>query len=163
MADELPGLDAFGESLVAAARREDKEGQSLFGFAELPGLDRFGRELVASTRRRDRRRARARRFGIALGIALPIAATSGAATAVVLREAVIPAPARAHLADEQTPLAGTAVVSTVRAADPGAGLPWTVRVRTQCMTAVKPRKITASVGTGPMVLTPKSEKAKFSA
>jgi hypothetical protein len=59
---------------------------------------------------------------------LPIAATSGAATAVVLREAVIPTPDAAHVPDEQTPLAGTAVVSSLRAKDPGNGLPWTVRV-----------------------------------
>ena len=62
-------------------------------------------------------------------IVLPIAATSGAATAVVLREAVIPAPDPAHVPDEQTPLAGTAVVST-RAGRRSrrSGLPWTVRV-----------------------------------
>jgi hypothetical protein len=146
VADELPGLDAFGEALVAAVRREDEAAARAGGAAAdrgvntvthlggepscapLPGLDRFGRELVASTRRLDRRRGRARRFGVALGIVLPIAATSGAATAVVLREAVIRPPDPAHVPDEQTPLAGTAVVSTVRAKDPGEALPWTVRV-----------------------------------
>ena len=87
-----------------------------------------GATSLRGQRRRDRRRGRARRFGIALGVVLPIAATSGAATAVVLREAVIPAPDPAHVPDEQTPLAGTAVVSSLRAADPGNGLPWTVRV-----------------------------------
>jgi hypothetical protein len=115
---DLPGLAAFRDALVHAARHE----------LELPGLDRFGRDLVARTRRRDRRRARWR--GVALGalVALPIAATSGAATAVVLREAVISAPDPAQVPDEQTPLAGTATVSPVRAADPGGGLPWAVRV-----------------------------------
>jgi hypothetical protein len=115
---DLPGLAAFRDALVHAARDE----------LELPGLDRFGRDLVARTRRRDRRQARWR--GVALGalVALPIAATSGAATAVVLREAVISAPDPAQVPDEQTPLAGTATVSPVRAADPGGGLPWAVRV-----------------------------------
>ena len=98
------------------------------GARPLPGLDHFGRGARRATRRLDRRRGRARRFGVALGIVLPIAATSGAATAVVLREAVIRPPDPAHVPDEQTPLAGTAVVSTVRAEDPGEALPWTVRV-----------------------------------
>ena len=125
MADELPGLDAFGDALVAAVRREDA---TRAGEVALPGLDRFGTALVARARALDRRRGRARRFGVALGIVLPIAATSGAATAVVLREAVIRPPDPAHVPDEQTPLAGTAVVSTVRAKEPGEPLPWTVRV-----------------------------------
>ena len=141
MADELPGLDAFGEALVAAvgaARRGDggearrraagRTGGSRGRRCRRPALDRFGTALVARTRGLDRRRGRARRFGVALGIVLPIAATSGAATAVVLREAVIRPPDPAHVPDEQTPLAGTAVVSTVRAKDPGHALPWTVRV-----------------------------------
>jgi hypothetical protein len=93
-----------------------------------PSLERFGRELVARTRRLDRRRARWRRVALGFCVALPIAATSGAATAVVLREAVISAPDPSQVPDEQTPLAGTARVSSVRAADPGRGLPWAVRV-----------------------------------
>lgn len=123
MADELPGLDAFGEALVAATRREDAAAGTT---PPLPGLDAFGGALVAATRRRDRRRWRARRAVLGLLVALPIATTTGAATAVVLREAVIRPPADAPA--EQTPLAGTARVSDVRAADPDGGLPWTVRV-----------------------------------
>jgi hypothetical protein len=138
VADDLPGLDAFGEALVAAARREDARciqhayrGQTPVYDLDpsgIPSLDRFGRDLVARVRRRDRRRARWRRVGLGALVALPIAATSGAATAVVLRQAVISAPDPSQVPDDQTPLAGTAKVSTVRAADPGTGLPWTVRV-----------------------------------
>src|SRR5690606_19309725 len=94
----------------------------------LPALERFGRDLVARTRRADRRRARWRRVILGACVALPIAATSGAATAVVLREAVVRPPDPAQVPDEQTPLAGTARVSPGRAADPGGGLPWAVRV-----------------------------------
>jgi hypothetical protein len=61
-------------------------------------------------------------------VALPVAATTGAATAVVLRETVVRPPDPNTVPDEQTPLAGTAVVSPLRAADPGDGLPWTIRV-----------------------------------
>ena len=127
MADELPGLDAFGEALVAAVRREDeaaaragepraarcRPARPRTACCRLRG--RRCRRPAGSTasararraRGRDRRRGRARRFGVALGIVLPIAATSGAATAVVLREAVIRPPDPAHVPDEQTPLAGT--------------------------------------------------------
>ena len=60
---------------------------------------------------------------------VPVAATSGAATAVVLRETVVQPPDPATVPDEQTPLAGTAVVSDLRAADPDtAAAPWTLRV-----------------------------------
>ena len=61
-------------------------------------------------------------------VALPLAATSGAATAVVLRQTVVQPPDPTSVPDEQTPLAGTAVVSPLRAKDPGSGLPWTIRV-----------------------------------
>jgi hypothetical protein len=133
MADELPGLTAWGDALVAAARADDvaaRSGAKLRADApsELPSLDRFGRDLVTRTRRRDRRRTRWR--GVTLGalVALPIAATSGAATAVVLREAVVTAPDPAQVPDEQTPLAGTARVIPLRAQDPGGGLSWALRV-----------------------------------
>jgi hypothetical protein len=133
VADDLPGLDAFGDALVDAARREDAQfavarDRGAGGGADLPSLDRFGRDLVARVRRRDRRRARWRRVALGALVAVPIAATSGAATALVLRQAVISAPDPTQVPDEQTPLAGTARVSSVRAADPGHGLPWTVRV-----------------------------------
>jgi hypothetical protein len=107
-------LDRFGEELVHAARRD-----------ELPSIDAFGQRLVARARV-PRRRLRTVAVGIA--VALPLAATSGAATAVVLRETVVQPPDPASVPDEQTPLAGTAVVSSLRAADPGNELPWTIRV-----------------------------------
>jgi hypothetical protein len=115
---DLPSVGAFGDALVDAARADQS----------LPSIDAFGRDLVRRTRRRDRRRARWR--GVVLGalVALPIAATSGAATAVVLREAVVTAPDPAQVPDEQTPLAGTARVIPLRAKDPGGGLPWALRV-----------------------------------
>ena len=125
MADEfadLPGLAAFGEALVERARRADLAGE------RAPRSTRFGRVLVARVRQRERRRGRLRRIVLAVAVALPVAATSGAATAVVLREAVISPPDPAQVPDEQTPLAGTARVSPVRAADPGGGLPWALRV-----------------------------------
>jgi hypothetical protein len=117
---DLPGLGAFGEALVERARRADP--------VELPAVDDFGRALVTRVRQRERRRGRLRRIVLTVAVALPVAATSGAATAVVLREAVISPPDPAQVPDEQTPLAGTARVSPVRAADPGGGLPWALRV-----------------------------------
>lgn len=113
---DLPALAAFGDALVAAARRD-----------ELPSIEAFGERLVARVRRPPRRR-RLRSVAIALAVVLPVAATSGAATAVVLRQTVISAPAPEQIPDEQTPLAGTAVVSALRATDPDGGLPWTLRV-----------------------------------
>jgi hypothetical protein len=66
---------------------------------------------------------------VALAVMVPVAATSGAATAVVLRETVVQPPDPATVPDEQTPLAGTAVVSDLRAGDPDkAAAPWTLRV-----------------------------------
>ncbi len=117
MADSV---DRFGEALVVAARADVDD------LADLPSLASFGRRLVA---RVPRRRRRWRRFALAAVVALPVAATSGAATAVVLRETVVRAPDPAQVPDEQTPLAGTAVVSPVRAADPDRGEPpWAIRV-----------------------------------
>ncbi|MDA0185567.1 hypothetical protein OJ997_35005, partial [Solirubrobacter phytolaccae] len=114
--DDLPALAASGDALVAAARRD-----------ELPSIEAFGERLVARARRPPRRR-RLRSVAIALAVVLPVGATSGAATAVVLRQTVISAPVPEQVPDEQTPLAGTAVVSKLRAADPGGGPPWTLRV-----------------------------------
>jgi hypothetical protein len=113
--DELPALSAFGDALVAAVRRD-----------ELPSIEAFGERLVARVRQPRRRRLRS--IAIAFAVAVPVAATSGAATAVVLRQTVISPPTPDQVPDEQTPLAGTAVVSPLRAADPGDGPPWTLRV-----------------------------------
>lgn len=113
---ELPAIAAYGDALVAAARRD-----------ELPSIEAFGERLVA--RARSSRRRRWRSVAVALAVMVPVAATSGAATAVVLRETVVQPPDPATVPDEQTPLAGTAVVSDLRAADPDkAAAPWTLRV-----------------------------------
>lgn len=112
---EFPALVVFGDALVEAARRD-----------ELPSIEAFGDRLVA--RARQPRRRRLRSIAIAFAVAVPVAATSGAATAVVLRQTVISAPTPEQVPDEQTPLAGTAVVSPLRATDPGGGPPWTLRV-----------------------------------
>jgi hypothetical protein len=112
---DLPAIAAFGDALAAAARRE-----------ELPSIEAFGERLVA--RAQQPRRRRWRTVAVALAVMVPVAATSGAATAVVLRETVVAPPDPATVPDEQTPLAGTAVVSDLRARDPDGGAPWTVRV-----------------------------------
>lgn len=113
---DFPSLDRFGQELEQAARRD-----------ELPSIEAFGERLVA--RARQPRRRRWRSVAVAFAVMVPVAATSGAATAVVLRETVVPPPDPATVPDEQTPLAGTAVVSDLRAADPDtAAPPWTLRV-----------------------------------
>jgi hypothetical protein len=116
--DDLPGLTAFGAALVERVRHDD--------LADLPGLRAFGDALAARAPRRRRRRLRA--FALAAAFALPIAATSGAATALVLQTAAVDAPVPAQVPDEQTPLAGTAHVGALRAPDPGGGYPWALRV-----------------------------------
>jgi hypothetical protein len=113
--DDFPGLTAWGDALVDRVRRDE--------LAEL-GLAAFGDALVARARRRPRLRA----FGLAAALAIPIAATSGAATALVLKTADVGVTDPAQVPDEQTPLAGTARVSAVRAADPQHGYPWAIRI-----------------------------------
>jgi hypothetical protein len=117
VSDDLPGLTAWGEALVDRVRRGE--------LVEL-GLADFGDALVARARRRPRSRLRA--FGLGVALALPIAATSGAATALVLKTADVGVTDPAQVPDEQTPLAGTARVSAVRAADPQHGYPWAIRI-----------------------------------
>ncbi|MBE2317932.1 hypothetical protein DVA67_018265 [Solirubrobacter sp. CPCC 204708] len=112
---DLPALAAFGDALVAAARRD-----------ELPSIEAFGERLVA--RAREPRRRRWRSVAVAFAVMVPVAATSGAATAVVLRQTVVEAPVPEQVPDEQTPLAGTAVVTPLRAPDPDGGPPWALRV-----------------------------------
>jgi hypothetical protein len=117
MSDDLGGLAAWGEALVDRVRRDE--------LAEL-GLLAFGEALVARARRRPRSQLRA--FGLGVALALPIAATSGAATALVLKTADVGVTDPAQVPDEQTPLAGTARVSAVRAKDPLGGYPWAIRI-----------------------------------
>src|SRR4051812_37262766 len=113
--DDFPGLTAGGDALGDRVRRDE--------LAEL-GLAAFGDALVARARRRPRLRA----FGLGVALALPVAATSGAATALVLKTADIGVTDPAQVPDEQTPLAGTARVSSVRARDPQGGYPWAIRI-----------------------------------
>ena len=116
MSEVLPGVTAWGDALVDRVRRDE--------LAEL-GLADFGDALVARTRRPKRR---LRAFGLAAAIAIPIAATSGAATALVLKTADVGVTDPAQVPDEQTPLAGTARVSAVRAPDPTGSYPWAIRL-----------------------------------
>lgn len=116
--EDLPGLAGFGEALAERARGDE--------LAEL-GLAAFGDALAARARRRPPRR-RLHAFALAAALALPIAATSGAATALVLKTADVGATDPAQVPDEQTPLAGTAHVSPIRARDPAGGYPWALRV-----------------------------------
>jgi len=108
-------LDAWGDALVDRVRRDE--------LVEL-GLAAFGDALAARARRRPRWRA----VGLAAALAIPIAATSGAATALVLKTADVGVTDPAQVPDEQTPLAGTARVSAVRAADPTGSYPWAIRL-----------------------------------
>jgi hypothetical protein len=108
-------LSAWGEALVDRVRRDE--------LVEL-GLAAFGDALVARARRRPRMRA----FMLGAALALPVAATSGAATALVLKTADVGVTDPTQVPDEQTPLAGTARVSAVRAGDPQGSFPWAIRI-----------------------------------
>jgi hypothetical protein len=108
------------------------------GFADLPILAELGEQVRAAALRSERApRARrswspARRPGRSLAVAvamlLAVVASAAAATLLALRGTVIPAPSPRDLPAEMTPRAGTSRVSEVRAADPGGGPPFTVRV-----------------------------------
>jgi hypothetical protein len=98
-------------------------------------IDGLERDLVEAARRRAAApapapfRVRAPRRSLLLAAALLVlmAGTAAGATLLALRGAVIPAPQA--VPPEQTPAAGTARVSAIRAQDPQPGLPpWTVRV-----------------------------------
>ena len=102
---------------------------------DLPGLARFGTQLEAAARRAQAPPARRamldrslRGLVLAALMLLAVAATAAATTALVLRAGVITAPAPVDVAPEQTPQAGTALVSAPRAADPAGGPPWALRV-----------------------------------
>lgn len=102
-------LDDLERDLVAAARRlADADGR-------------------AATPRRWRVRSTARSALVAAVILVPCAGSAAAGTLLALRGSVIPAPEA--VPPEQTPTAGTARVSPLRAADPARGVPpWTIRV-----------------------------------
>jgi hypothetical protein len=98
-------------------------------------IDGLERDLVEAARRRAEApapapfRVRAPRRSLLLAAALLVlmAGSAAGATLLALRGAVIPAPQAVQ--PEQTPAAGTARVSALRAQDPQPGLlPWTVRV-----------------------------------
>jgi hypothetical protein len=117
VADDLPGLTAWGEALADRVRRDELSELGLAGFGDALLLRAAGRP-----------RSRLRAFWLGVALALPIAATSGAATALVLKTADVGVTDPAQVPDEQTPLAGTARVSAVRAADPQHGYPWAIRI-----------------------------------
>lgn len=107
------------------------------GLDFLTGLER---DLVAAAeRRRDARRAARlarlrqrlglRGGGLALLLFACVGVVSAGATFAVLRAAVIQPPAARDVPREQTPAAGSARVSELRAPDPVAGRPpWTLRL-----------------------------------
>lgn len=106
---DLPIIDELGDSLAAAAAREQAARPSWRVFL---GGSRSARSLA-----------------LAFALLVAAAATAGAATLYVLRGSVIPAPASRDVAPEQTPAPGTSRVSELRVADPHAGEPpWTVRL-----------------------------------
>ena len=118
-ASGLPGLDELrrGRSGARAAPpRTSCPSLEAFGGGSSPG--RAGRG-----RRRWRHASRS-----ALAVALRSRRRAARRPRSCCARPSIAAPDPAQVPDEQTPLAGTAVVSPLRAADPGGGLPWTLRV-----------------------------------
>ena len=84
--DAAPAVASFGDAARSrrARRHEALAPRAPVGSTAFGAAARRPRAAPAGGARR------ARRLGVALAVVLPIAATSGAATAVVLREAVIP-------------------------------------------------------------------------
>ncbi|WP_157260630.1 hypothetical protein [Patulibacter minatonensis] len=96
----------------------------------MPSLREFGARLVAADERSVARRRRGTTTVAALAGAIVAAASFTGAAAVALTAATgSPVPSFARGDDTGVfPAPGTSRISTVRAADPGSGLPWTVRV-----------------------------------
>lgn len=99
-------------------------------------FDELERDLVvAALRRRDATARRPRRRGrwhgllLATALCLGVGAATAGGTLYVIRGSVIPAPAARDVPRDQLPVAGSARLAAVRAADPAAGRPaWTIRV-----------------------------------
>jgi hypothetical protein len=95
-------------------------------------IETLEQDLVDAARRRfsparaSRRRLRSALLGLA--VLAGIGGSAAVATAVVLRSTVIEPPAAVDAGPEQTIVPGSAVVSALRAADPGTEPPWTIRV-----------------------------------
>jgi hypothetical protein len=112
-------------------------------FPDLPILDELGDALMAAYLR-EKRAGRRRRRWPALSVARPrspgralvvagllvllVAASSAAATLFVLRGSPIPAPSPRDVPPEQTPVPASARLAPQRAADPGGGPPWALRI-----------------------------------
>lgn len=89
-------------------------------------------DLVEAARRRSAlspsRRRPLRSLALALALALVIGGTATAATLLVLRGSVIPAPNERDAGPGQTAAPGSAKVLPLRAANPGGGPAWALRV-----------------------------------
>jgi hypothetical protein len=99
--------------------------------ADLPSLEAFGERLMAADPRRGRTRGRRGSTGGAalLGSVVALATFTGAAAVALTATTGSPVPSFARGDDVGFyPEPGTTRLSDVRAADPGDGPPWTVRV-----------------------------------
>lgn len=90
-------------------------------------------DLVDAARRRavpiaTRRRRPVRSLALAAALALGVGGTATAATLIVLRGSVIPAPSERDAGPGQTAAPGSAKVLPLRAGDPGGGPAWALRV-----------------------------------
>jgi hypothetical protein len=109
---DLPILDELGDALLAAYRRDGA------------GARGPRRPVLSVVRPRSPGRA----LVVAGVLVLLIAASSAATTLLVLRGSPIPAPSPRDVPPEQTPVPASARVAPQRAADPGAGPPWALRI-----------------------------------
>jgi len=101
-------------------------------FADLPILDELAEQLFtaapSSQRQPLRWRGPRRSLALAVVLCLVIAAGAAAATLLVLRGSVIPAPNPRDVPPEQTPAPGTSRLEPLRIPDPDGGPPWALRV-----------------------------------
>ncbi len=127
---DLPVLERLGESVASAAERAEAAGAGPLRARLRPGrAGRGGRGGRAGGSRRFARRLPPRALALAALLVLPVSAASAAATLLVLRGSVIPAP-RAT-APEQTPAPGTGRLAGFSVADPrGDSTRWTMRLAT---------------------------------
>jgi hypothetical protein len=65
---------------------------------------------------------------VAAALLLAVAGTAAAGTLLALRGSVIPGPTERDAGPQQTPAPGTSTITALRAADPGGGIPWALRV-----------------------------------
>jgi hypothetical protein len=88
------------------------------------------RDLVAAAARRSARaRGRSlRTLPLVAAIFVLVGASAAAGTLTVLRGSPIPAPREENAGPSQTPVPGSSRIAPMRAADPGGGPPWALRV-----------------------------------